>query len=202
MARRVSSRRYIDSVAIGGEADIRILFGLQTHCTATGVQPPQNADHSFAGYTYINRQALEGARCSPRSLGERGRKAPQQTDRPQRESSSENRWLDESGREAPQQTGGSCGTSSSHEPSKASPSPCGHLKHLQNTRLVTSPRRRPIPATKSRQASPRAWHGTDDLYSAFLTAVGYVIDLATRNKDADFHERLASGALRRMGLKA
>jgi phage head maturation protease len=50
--------------------------------------------------------------------------------------------------------------------------------------------------------SPRAWHGTHDLSSAFLTAVGYVIDLATRNKDADFHERFASGALRRMGLKA
>jgi hypothetical protein len=27
--------------------------------------------------------------------------------------------------------------------------------------------------------SPRAWYGTDDLSSAFLTAVGYVIDLAT-----------------------
>jgi hypothetical protein len=40
-----------------------------------------------------------------------------------------------------------------------------------------------------------------DLSSAFLTAVGYVIDLATRNKDANFHERFASGALRRMGLK-
>ena len=41
-----------------------------------------------------------------------------------------------------------------------------------------------------------------DLSSAFLTAVGYVIDLATRNKDADFHEHFASGALGRMGLKA
>ena len=50
--------------------------------------------------------------------------------------------------------------------------------------------------------SPRAWHGTDDLSSAFLTAVGYVIDLAPRNKDADFHECFASEALRRMGLKA
>jgi hypothetical protein len=49
---------------------------------------------------------------------------------------------------------------------------------------------------------PRAWHGAHDLSSAFLTAVGYVIDLATRNKDADFHERFASGALRRMGFKA
>src|SRR5262249_55317415 len=69
------------------------VFGLQTHCTATGVQTRQNADHSFAGYTYTNRQALEGARCSPQNLGERGR-------------------------EGPQQTGGSCGTSSS-EPSTA-----------------------------------------------------------------------------------
>jgi hypothetical protein len=50
--------------------------------------------------------------------------------------------------------------------------------------------------------SLRAWHGTDDLSSAFLTAVGYVIDLATRNKDVDFHERFASDALRRIGLKA
>jgi hypothetical protein len=50
--------------------------------------------------------------------------------------------------------------------------------------------------------SPRPWHGTDDLSSAFLTAVGYVIDLATRNEDAHFHERFASGAPRRMGLKA
>jgi hypothetical protein len=39
--------------------------------------------------------------------------------------------------------------------------------------------------------SDRAWHGTHDLSSAFLTAIGYVIDLATRNKDADFHERFA-----------
>ena len=36
--------------------------------------------------------------------------------------------------------------------------------------------------------SPRPWHGTDDLSSAFLTAVGYVIDLATRNEDAHFHD--------------
>jgi len=49
---------------------------------------------------------------------------------------------------------------------------------------------------------PRAWHGTDDFFSAFLAAVGYVIRLATRNQDADFHQRFASGALRRMGLKA
>jgi hypothetical protein len=50
--------------------------------------------------------------------------------------------------------------------------------------------------------SPRARHRTRDLSSAFLTAVGYVIDLATRNEDAHFHERFASGAPRRMGLKA
>src|SRR6516225_6413771 len=48
--------------------------------------------------------------------------------------------------------------------------------------------------------SPRAWHGAHDLSSAFLTAVGYVIDLATRNKDADFHERAASGALWRASI--
>jgi len=50
--------------------------------------------------------------------------------------------------------------------------------------------------------SDRAWHGTDDLSSAFLAAVGYVIDLAARNEDAHFHKRFASDALRRMGLKA
>ena len=44
-------------------------------------------------------------------------------------------------------------------------------------------------------------HGTDDLSSAFLAAVGYVIDLAARNEDAHFHKRFASDALRRMGLK-
>ena len=46
-----------------------------------------------------------------------------------------------------------------------------------------------------------AWHGTDGLPSAFLTAVRYVINLATQNKDAHFHEGFASDALRRMGLK-
>src|SRR5215831_16618752 len=49
---------------------------------------------------------------------------------------------------------------------------------------------------------PRAWHGAHDLSSAFLTAVGYVINLATRNEDAHFHKRFASGALGRMGLQA
>jgi hypothetical protein len=49
--------------------------------------------------------------------------------------------------------------------------------------------------------SARAWHGTDDLSSAFLAAVDYVIDLATRNEDAHFHKRFALYALRRMGLK-
>jgi len=44
--------------------------------------------------------------------------------------------------------------------------------------------------------SDRAWHGKH-----FLTAVGYVIDLATRNEDAHFHKRFASDTLRRMGLK-
>jgi hypothetical protein len=53
-----------------------------------------------------------------------------------------------------------------------------------------------------RQAHHARRTETDDLSSAFLTAVGYVIDLAARNKDADFHECFASGALRRMGLKA
>jgi hypothetical protein len=37
------------------------VFGLQAHYTASGVQTHQNADHSFAGYTYTNREALEGA---------------------------------------------------------------------------------------------------------------------------------------------
>jgi hypothetical protein len=41
-----------------------------------------------------------------------------------------------------------------------------------------------------------------DLSTALLAAIGYVINLATRNEDAHFHERSASGALRRMGLKA
>jgi hypothetical protein len=54
----------------------------------------KKTDHSFAGYTYINRQALEGARCSPQNLGESGR----DEDRPQRESSgSEDRYLDQGG---------------------------------------------------------------------------------------------------------
>jgi hypothetical protein len=38
--------------------------------------------------------------------------------------------------------------------------------------------------------------------AALLAAVGHVINLATRNEDAHFHERSASGAPRRMGLKA
>jgi hypothetical protein len=50
--------------------------------------------------------------------------------------------------------------------------------------------------------SPRARHKTHDLSSALLAAIGPVINLATRNEDAHFHERFASGALRRMGLKA
>src|SRR5215471_5962671 len=96
-----------------------IVIRLQTHWTAAGVQPPQNADQSFASYSNATRQTLEWARCSPQSLGERGRRAPQQTDRPQRESSSsEDCWLDEGGREALRQTSGSFGTSSSREPSK------------------------------------------------------------------------------------
>jgi hypothetical protein len=43
-------------------------------------------DHSFAGHTYSNREALEQAR-SPEKLGERGREAAQETDRTQTESS-------------------------------------------------------------------------------------------------------------------
>jgi hypothetical protein len=51
--------------------------------------------HSL-GYTHIDRYALEGARCSPQNLAERGREAAQQTERHQRESSSrEDCWLDE-----------------------------------------------------------------------------------------------------------
>src|SRR6516162_7037825 len=65
----------------------------------------------------VSLPAQTGARPSD-ALGERGREAPQQTDRPQSESgSSEDRCLDEGGRDAPQQTCGSCGTSSSREPS-------------------------------------------------------------------------------------
>src|SRR5262245_52320320 len=90
------------------------VFVMQTHCTATGVQTRQNADHSFAGYA--NRQALGGARCSPQSLGERSREAPQQKGRQTERSSSEDHCLDEGGREAPQQTGGSCRTSSRRKP--------------------------------------------------------------------------------------
>src|SRR5215472_4280690 len=45
-------------------------------------------------------------------------------------------------------------------------------------------------------------HGMHDLCLAFLTAVDHVVDLAARDEDAHFHERSASGALRRMGLKA
>ena len=41
-----------------------------------------------------------------------------------------------------------------------------------------------------------------DLSAAFLTAIGHVINLATRNEDAHLHERFAAGALRRMGLQA
>src|SRR5262249_13147334 len=90
--------------------------------TATGVQTRQNADHSFAGYTYTNRQALEGARCSPQNLGERGR-------------------------EGPQQTGDSCGTSSS-EPSTAcrtragsrNPSSIASVPSLQRALLRPSER--------------------------------------------------------------
>ena len=41
-----------------------------------------------------------------------------------------------------------------------------------------------------------------DLSSALLAAVGHVINLATRNEDAHFHEGAASGALGRMGLQA
>ena len=38
--------------------------------------------------------------------------------------------------------------------------------------------------------------------SALLAAVGHVVNLAARDEDAHFHEHFASGALRRMGLKA
>jgi hypothetical protein len=51
-------------------------------------------------------------------------------------------------------------------------------------------------------ASPRAWHGLRDLSSAFLAAVRYAVGLATRNEDAHFHKRAASGALRHIALKA
>jgi hypothetical protein len=42
---------------------------MQTHCTATGVQTGQNADHSFSRYCNATGQALEWARCSPKSWG-------------------------------------------------------------------------------------------------------------------------------------
>jgi hypothetical protein len=64
------------------------VFGLQPHYTASGVQTHQNAGHSFAGYTYTNRETLEGAGRSPNNLGERGREVAQETDRTQREGGS------------------------------------------------------------------------------------------------------------------
>src|SRR5262249_60666693 len=88
---RPSGRRFKESsMAATGMA---IVIRLQPHWTAAGVQPPQNADQSFASYSNATRQTLEWARCSPQSLGEPGRRAPQQTDRPQRESSSSERLL-------------------------------------------------------------------------------------------------------------
>jgi hypothetical protein len=52
------------------------MFGLQTHCTATGVQTRQNADHSFAGYSYTNARCSPQRR-SPQSLGRRLRNKQQ-----------------------------------------------------------------------------------------------------------------------------
>jgi hypothetical protein len=48
---------------------------------------------------------------------------------------------------------------------------------------------------------PRAWHGAHDLSAAFLTAIGHVINLVTRNEDAHFHEH-AAGLERRQGFLA
>src|SRR6266487_586105 len=56
--------------------------------------------------------------------------------------------------------------------------------------------------SRAASGSRRTRQGTHDLCSAFLAAVGYVVDLAAWGEDAHFHERFASGALRRMGLKA
>jgi hypothetical protein len=42
---------------------------MQTHCTATGVQTRQNADHSFAGYHYANHKLWEGRVAAPRAWG-------------------------------------------------------------------------------------------------------------------------------------
>jgi hypothetical protein len=42
-----------------------IVIRLQTHWTAAGVQPPQNADQSFASYSNATRQTLEWARLTP-----------------------------------------------------------------------------------------------------------------------------------------
>jgi hypothetical protein len=40
--------------------------------------------------------------------------------------------------------------------------------------------------SRAASGSPRAWHGTHDLSSAFLTPGGYVINLAAWNEDAHF----------------
>ena len=52
------------------------------------------------------------------------------------------------------------------------------------------------PTARSEHQNYQA-RGTERMTSPphFSQAVGHVIDLATRNKDADFHERFASGAL-------
>jgi hypothetical protein len=38
--------------------------------------------------------------------------------------------------------------------------------------------------------------------STAIATVGHLVNLATGGEDAHFHERFASGALRRLGLKA
>jgi hypothetical protein len=57
------------------------LFGMQTHCMATGVQPHRHADH-FADYNNATRRASEWARCCPKRLRECGRDTPQQRSLP------------------------------------------------------------------------------------------------------------------------
>jgi hypothetical protein len=50
-----------------------------------------------------------------------------------------------------------------------------------------------LPRSTTVSASPRAWYGTQDLRSTFLTAVGHVVNLAERNPD-----RLSQVALEKL----
>jgi len=110
------------------------MFDLSPDCPAADVQPPQNADHSFAGRDATQgscHRPPNGPPCGRKRVGECGREAQQQTGRsqaangndsqdpglglggregqhrPQTASSrSEGRSVGEDGREAPQPTDG------------------------------------------------------------------------------------------------